>query len=141
MRWIAAVAALMFVFSSAPYAALASSKNTYADMMRPGDDIAIKNVRVVTPTANGSGLGGSVWYIVTLTFTNSTAYPMIPDPRKFAFQGPQGGVYAAINGDPDLVGISNPNLNQVLKPGATFEYTVGFLIGTGQSGFIYYDRT
>jgi len=84
--------------------------------------------------------GAANWYVVTLKYTNTSAYDFSPNMLKFVFRDANGiESNGQTTGSSALLGISNSL--KPLKPDQTGEYTMGFLCQVGATGFIYYDNT
>ncbi len=140
MRWIAMFLASILMFAS-PSAAPA--KDTLSAQIRAGKDVVIKSIRIIVPSTSVNQYGPSAqWFVVKIAFTNTTAYDFVPQLNKFTFASDDNTEFSAVTtGSPDLIGIENPHANDLLKSGATYEYTVAFLAPIQASGIIFYNTT
>ena len=106
-----------------------------------GKDIVVESVRPWPLDGTSfTNPATSNWYVVTLKFTNTSAYDFTPTMSKFVFRDANGvEMNGQVSGSSALLGISNSI--KPLKPDQTGEYTMGFLCAVGATGFIYYDFT
>lgn len=104
----------------------------------------IKSVRIIVPSTSTIPGGGpnANWYVINFTFTNTTPFDFIPQLNKFMFQTPDTVVQGTgAMGTPDLIGMENPHANDVLKAGASFDYTIAFLLNSQTAGYVFYNPT
>ena len=100
----------------------------------------LKDVRTYATNDAVAGANGYEYYVVKIKYTNDLGYAFTPlishfvfeDINKQRFPGQDSGSTA-------LVGISN--YNDVLKPGDSHDYTVGFHVPENSIGDLLYDPT
>ena len=117
----------------------ASANAPVAGLLRPGNDVAIKSVRM-SAAVDARALSDDQYYVVTLTFTNDLGYAVIPRIDHFVIEDNERRRFlGADSGSPALVGIANTGAQ--LKQGESHDYTVGFRVPQNTSGTLYYDAT
>lgn len=108
-------------------------------LIRPGEDIVVKDVRTFVPGDNAA-YSNDEYYIVTLTFTNHLGFALAPRPDHFVIEDQEKVRYlGAVSGNANLSGISN--YDGVLKVGESHDYTIGFRVPLNTQGILYYDAT
>ncbi|HMD01760.1 MAG TPA: hypothetical protein VKG44_02230 [Candidatus Baltobacteraceae bacterium] len=106
--------------------------------LQAGQDIVLKSIHVVFNNDNNAE-GQSMYYIVTLNFTNNTGYTLAPKFSRFTIEDTQKRLFTGmINGATTLIGIPDYYIGQ-LQRGESHDYTVGFRVPYGTTGTIYYD--
>jgi len=110
-----------------------------ASLVRPGQDIVVKNVRTFAP-GDDAGYSSDEYYIVSLTFTNHLGFAVAPRADHFVVEDALKVRYlGADSGNANLSGIAN--YAGVLAVGESHDYTIGFRVPQNTQGILYYDAT
>ena len=102
-------------------------------------NVQILSAQMVSTNDAGNSVGGqATWYLIAkIQFTNTYNIDFAPIIAYFTLQDPQANRYQAFDsGSTALVGISN--FGGVLKKDEKHEYTIGFRVSQGTTGFIFY---
>jgi hypothetical protein len=109
-------------------------------LVRPASDVVIKSVKEYSANSAIAGNNGYEYYVVKFTYTNDLGYAFTPLIHHFVLEDVDNRKFQGQDsGDTALVGITN--YFDVLKPGDSHDYTVGFLVPQNTYGTLLYDPT
>lgn len=118
----------------------AAQTATESSFIRPAKNIVIKNIRTFATGDAVAGNNAYEYYVVKFTFTNDFNYAFAPAINHFVFEDIDRRRFEGQDsGSTALVGINN--YNDVLKPGDSHDYTVGFDVPQNSVGELLYDPT